>query len=85
MAAEERKAIEDKVRKEQDEKIKASQELKVVTEPIPSVAPATEAPSAEESSEKPMQPTPPESVADSWEKASADCAEAAENVAEPQQ
>lgn len=32
-----------------------------------------------------MQPTPPESVADSWEKASAVSAEPTENVAEQQQ
>jgi len=77
MAAEERKAVEDKIRKEEEEKIKAAAA-------IPSIEPASKPPSAEDASEKPMQPTPPESVADSWEKASADCAEAAETVVEQQ-
>jgi len=75
MAAEERRAVEDKIRKEQEEKSKAAAEA------APPIAPAA-VPSIAESAEKPLQPTPPESVADSWEKASADCAEATENVAE---
>jgi hypothetical protein len=78
MAAEERKAVEDKIRKEEEEKIKAAAAA------TPSIEPAIKPPSAEDASEKPMQPTPPESVADSWEKASADCAEAAEAVVEQQ-
>lgn len=91
LEAEERKQIEEKIRKEQEEKAKASQELKVETQvgntssDTPTVE-VVKSGSAEDTAEGPM-PTPPESVADGWEKASAGCAEApemTENTAEQQ-
>jgi hypothetical protein len=96
MEAEERKQIVEKIRKEKEEaeKAKASQELKIVistTTKSESSSTAetsnesTKSSSDEEAVEVVMQPTPPESVSDSWEKASADCAEATENVKEQTQ
>lgn len=89
LEAEERKQIEDKIRKEKEEKVKASQELKVDTEveADKSIVEVVKSESGEEQSKDTMQPTPPESVADGWEKASAGCAEASEvqeTASEPQ-